>query len=144
MIRPSLPLAAASAILLVTGCGGGSDAESSTAATTASATEQSSADPCGELRDLGIAGADFGPVPAFGDIDDIREQVATAAAISEVEPPAEVADAWEIRVAYLDRIGDDIEAAADGSGDPAAAQPTQEETAAIEELTDWWFATCES
>lgn len=144
MIRPSLVLAAASALLLLAGCGGGSDAESPTAAPTAPATEESSADPCGELRDLGITGADLGPIPTFGDVDDIREQVATAAAISEVEPPAEVADAWEVRVAYLDRIEDDIEAASDGSGDPSAAQPTPQESAANEELSDWWFATCGS
>lgn len=67
-----------------------------------------------------------------------------ASAISEVEPPAEVVEAWETRLDYLERVGDDIEAASDGSGDPAAAQPTEEETAANEELTDWWFATCES
>ncbi|GAA2073240.1 hypothetical protein GCM10009821_09390 [Aeromicrobium halocynthiae] len=70
--------------------------------------------------------------------------LAAASAISEVEPPAEVVEAWETRLDYLERIGDDIEAASDGSGDPSAAQPTEQETAANEELTDWWFATCES
>lgn len=144
MNRPSLVLAAASALVVLGACGSGSDTESSPVASTAPAAEESSADPCGELRDLGITGADFGPVPTFGDIEDIREQITKASAITEVEPPADVAGAWETRVTYLERVGDDIEAAADGSGDPSAAQPTDEEAAAGEELTDWWFATCES
>lgn len=144
MTRPSLVLAAASALLTLGACGSGSDDGSSTAATTAPAAEESAADPCGELRDLGITGADFGPIPTFGDVADIREQITMASAISEVEPPVEVVEAWETRLAYLARVGDDIEAAADGSGDPSAAQPTDEEAAAGEELTDWWFATCES
>lgn len=144
MNRPSLVLAAAAALVVLGACGGGSDTESSPVGSTAPAAEESSSDPCGELRDLGITGADFGPVPTFGDIEDIREQITMASAIDEVEPPAEVAGAWETRVAYLERVGDDIEAAADGSGDPSSAQPTDEEAAAGDELTDWWFATCES
>lgn len=99
-------------------------------------------DTCAELEALGYTGADFGPVAVWEGPDAVRARVESLLEIKDVAAPEEVADAWQTRIDYLDRLAATFTAEGPDLPSPADLLETDAEKAADGALTDWWFSTC--
>lgn len=103
---------------------------------------------CTGLKDAGYTGADFGPVAFYEPTENVRARVEALRAPADLAAPEELADAWEQRQGFLQRLQDAVDAAGDAdtlmaAGDVADLSPTDDEQAAGTTLQDWWFADCQ-
>ncbi|MBI9115947.1 hypothetical protein [Sanguibacter suaedae] len=155
--RRTLAGPALAVVLAATLVGCSSDGDSGDDATTAPAsaaeptTEQATEDApaggdfCTDFEAAGGSGATVGPLQLWLPKEDLGAEIdGKLGAMGDLEPPAEIVEAWDASRTYYEDISGTVDALPAGGviNDPEVYGTSEEMTDTFSQVTDWYFEIC--